>query len=90
MDLFLNRNLKPPYENRVLAILEDTAGFKNSHFEINQLWKHNHPILPNNRDMAVKRFQDLENRFCENSKYFQMYKKQIDDYIKLWGAKTTI
>ena len=33
--------------------------------------------------MAVKRFQDLENRFCENSKYFQMYKKQIDDYIKL-------
>ena len=40
--------------------------------------------------MAVKRYQVLENRFCKDSKYFQMYKKQIDDYIKLGGAKTTI
>ena len=90
MELFLNRNLKPTYENRVLAILENTAGCKNGHFETNQLWKHNHPILPNNCDMAVKRYQVLENRFCKDSKYFQMYKKQIDDYIKLGGAKTTI
>ena len=37
--------------------------------------------------MAVKRFKVLENRCSKNLEYFQMYKKQIDDYIKLGHAK---
>ena len=37
--------------------------------------------------MAVKHFKVLENRFCKNLEYFQMYKKQINDYIKLGHAK---
>ena len=37
--------------------------------------------------MVVKRFKVLENRFRKNPEFFQMYKKQIDDYIKLGHAK---
>ena len=37
--------------------------------------------------MAVKRFKVLENRLRKSLKYFQMYKKQIEDYIKLGHAK---
>ena len=37
--------------------------------------------------MAVKCFKVLENRFHKNPEYFQIYKKQIDDYIKLGHTK---
>ena len=63
-------------ENRALTILENTTTFKNVHFETGLLWKDDHLILPNNRDMAVKRFKALENRFRKNLEYFQMYKNQ--------------
>ena len=79
--------LLTPDENRALTILENTTAVKNGHFETGLLWKDNHTILPNNRDMAVKRFKVLENRFRKNLEYFQMYKKQINDYIKLGHAK---
>ena len=79
--------LLTPDENRALTILENTTTFKNGHFEIRLLWKDDHPIIPHNRDMVVKRFKVLENRFRKNPEFFQMYKKQIDDYIKLGHAK---
>ena len=63
-------------ENRALTILENTTTFKNVHFETGLLWKDDHLILPNNRDMAVKRFKALENRFRKNLEYFQMYKNR--------------
>ena len=37
--------------------------------------------------MAVKHFKVVENQFRKNPEYFQMYKKQIDDYIKLGHGK---
>ena len=46
-------------ENRAVTILENTTTFKNVHFETGLLWKDDHLILPNNRDMAVKRFKAL-------------------------------
>ena len=67
--------------------MENSTAFKNGHFETGLLWKDDHPSLLNNRDMAVKCFKVLENRFRRNLEYFQMYKKQIDDYIKLGHAK---
>ena len=79
--------LLTPNEKRSLTILENTTTFKKDHFETGLLWKDDHPILPNNHGMAVKRFKVLENRFRKNLEYFQMHKKKIDDYIKLGHAK---
>ena len=74
-------------KNRALTILENTTTFTNVHFETGLLWKDDSLILPNNCDVVVKCFKVLENRFRKNLEYFQIYKKQIDDYIKLGHAK---
>ena len=37
--------------------------------------------------MAIKHFKVVENQFRKNPEYFQMYKKQIHDYIKLGHGK---
>ena len=50
------------------------------------MWIVDHPILPNNCDMTIKHFKVLENSFCKNPEYFQLYEKLIDD-IKLGHAK---
>ena len=53
--------LLTPNENRTLAIFENTTDFKNSHFETGILQTDDHPILPNNGDVAVKKNKNKTN-----------------------------
>ena len=48
--------LLPPYDQRVLEILENADKFKNSHFKVGLLWKDELPRLPNNGDLTVTHF----------------------------------
>ena len=63
-------------ENRPLTNLENSTAFKNGHFETGLLWKDDHPSLLNNRDMAVKCFKVLENRFRRNLEFFKCIKNK--------------
>ena len=76
-----------PDEIKANEILESNSSFVNGHYEVGLLWKETEPILPNNRNIAVKRLKNLEERFCKNPEYYQMYKTQMDDYINLGYAR---
>ena len=66
--------------------MKTTTALKTCYFETGLLWIDDHPILPHNCDMIIKHFKVLENLFCKNPEYLQMYEKQIDD-IKLGHTK---
>ena len=79
--------LLPPYDQRALEILENTAKFKNGHFEVGLLWKDELPRLPNNRYLAVTRFKSLEKKFRKNRVFHELYKTLIKEYLELGHAK---
>ena len=82
----LDPNLLSPTEQQVLQILENNTILKNGHFETPLLWRSESPKLPNNRTLAKKRFQSLENKFAKNSEFAELYRKQINEYIDLGHA----
>ena len=82
----LGPNLLSPTEKQALQILENNTILKNGHFETPLLWKSESPKLPNNRTLAKKRFQSLENKFAKNPEFAELYRKQINEYIDLGHA----
>ena len=42
--------------------------------------------LPNNQNLAEKRFQSLENKFAKNPEFAELYRKHINEYIDLGHA----
>ena len=79
-------NLLSPTKQQALQILENNTILKNGHFETPLLWKSESPKLPNNRTLAKKRFQSLENKFAKNPEFAELYRKQINQYIDLGHA----
>ena len=54
------------------------------------LQKRQSPKLPNNRTLAEKRFQSLQNKFAKNSEFAELYRKQINEYTELvYAVKLT-
>ena len=82
----LDPNLLSRTEQQVLQILENNTILKNGHFETPLLWRSESPKLPNNRTLAKKRFQSLENKFAKNTEFAELYRKQINEYIDLGHA----
>ena len=82
----MDPNFLSPTEQQDLQILENNAILKNGHFETPILWKSESLKLPNNRALAKKRFQSLENKFAKNPEFSEVYRKQINEYIDLGHA----
>ena len=72
----------PSSEDETLHILEKGSIFKRCHFEVPLLWKEKIPVLPNNREMALKHFYSLEKKFAKISGSKTLYQKQIHEYIE--------
>ena len=82
----MDPNLLSPTEEQALQILENNTILKNGHFETPLLWKSEFPKLPNNRNLAKKWFQSLENKFAKNPELTELYRIQINEYIDLGHA----
>ena len=81
------QNLLPSSEDKTLHILEKGSIFNRCHFEVPLLWKEKIPVLPNNREMALKHFYSLEKKFAKISGSKTLYQKQIHEYIENGHAK---
>ena len=71
----LDANLLSPTEQQAIQIFEKNTILKNGHFGIPLQWKSESPKLPNNRTLAKKRFQSLENKFEKNPEFAELYRK---------------
>ena len=69
-------------DQRNLAILDKETEFKNGHYVVPKLWKHN-VSLPESEKMANKRLNQLCRKFQSSPEFFQMYSKNITEYLEL-------
>lgn len=72
-----------------LGIIEDTTSFKQGHYEVGLLWRHNNTRLPNNRLMAEKRLESLKRRLInpENREMATKYRDVIKEYVEKGYAR---
>ena len=54
----------------------------NGHYEIGMLWKVDNPQIPNNRDVALKRYQYLKTRLKRDENLNKKYQSKIEDTSK--------
>ena len=73
----------PSYEDRrALEIMKASMRKEDDgSYVIRQPWRQLPPKLPNNRGVALKRFEHLDRRFHNDPNYFDEYKTAIEEYV---------
>ena len=74
-------------EKRALTILEKTTRKVNGHYEIGLLWKSDDVVLSNNKTLAVKRLQNLENKLQKQPQLAIKYAETLSNYISKGHAR---
>jgi len=70
-------------EQRALDILESTFKNLGGKCQVGFPWATDNPYFPNNRDVALRAFEQLERRFERDPEYAKMFDVQIQEYISL-------
>ena len=63
-------------------MMEGSTRVVNGHYEIGMLWKVDNPQLPNNRDVALKRYQHLKTRLKRDEDLNKKYQSEIEEYVE--------
>ena len=63
-------------------MMEGSTRVVNGHYEISMLWKVDNPQLPNNRDVALKRYQHLKTRLKRDEDLNKKYQSKIEEYVE--------
>ncbi|XP_059353479.1 uncharacterized protein LOC132088564 [Daphnia carinata] len=83
----LSQTILAPDEMKALRILENTVRHTGERYEVGLRLRHQDLQLPNNREVAARRFQALEKRFQRDPQYASSYSRVIEEYISLGHAK---
>ena len=67
-------------DRQVYSLFKSLVKFVNGHFELPLPWRHDNQILPNNKEMALKRLKPLEKRFIHDN-FRAQYSEQIESMI---------
>ena len=70
-----------------LAIMENSVGLKNGHYEIALPWREAAPQLPNNRPLAEHRLKLLRRRLLKNPDLQSKYSSFMDDLLRNGHAR---
>ena len=62
-------------------ILENTSEFIKGKYQVGLLWKKDNPVLPYNRNLALKRLENLEKKFSKDQLLVKRYSETINSYI---------
>ena len=69
-------------DKKAEKMMDRSARVTDGHYEIGMLWKVQNTQLPNNREVALKRFQYLKTRLKKDKDLNEKYKAKIQEYIK--------
>jgi hypothetical protein len=72
---------------RAMDTLQKGTQFLDGHFTVPMLWKNSNVNLPDDRQMAEKRFQSLKKRAAADSDYKLKYSETMQGYIHKGYAK---
>ena len=68
-------------DRRVYSLFKSLVKFVDGHFELPLPRRHDDQILPNNKEMALKRLKPLEKRFIRDKNFKAQYSEQIQSMI---------
>jgi hypothetical protein len=69
-------------DKKAEKMMEESAVIVDGHYEIGMLWKTEDSQLPNNRDVALKRFRHLHNRLQKDKELHTKYQTKIEEYVE--------
>lgn len=69
-------------DKRALALMENTIKFNGERYEMPLLWKDKSAILPESKNMALKRLHCLERKLDKNPEMAAQYCDKIDEYLQ--------
>ena len=69
-------------EKQALEKVKGSLKFKNERYELAMPWKQNHPDLPNNYSMALKRLHGTARRLLKNPEAGEAYSEIIKKYLE--------
>ncbi|XP_053692357.1 uncharacterized protein LOC128740817 [Sabethes cyaneus] len=74
-------------DQRALSLLQSRTTFKGSRYETGLLWRHDNIRLPNNKDMALRRFHCLEKRLQKDPELAKTLQEKMSDYLSKGYAR---
>lgn len=69
-------------DRRARTMMEDSITLENGHYKLGLPWRDRDIILPNNKPMALKRFEHLKRKLQKNEELYALYKSTMEGYIK--------
>ena len=82
----MNGPLLSTEDRRAMAMLNQSIQHLGDRYEVGLTWKDPAVILPDNRQLALRRLLTLESRFKKDPAYAEGYAKVINEYIALGHA----
>ena len=74
-------------DRRALAQMEASVKIVNGHYQLGLPWRKKSVRLPNSREFAMKRLNNLKKRFQRDPHLFEKYKETIDCYVSSGYAR---
>lgn len=71
-----------PLEKIARKKVEESLTYNGARYEVAVPWKHERPNLPNNREIAERRLQQVEKKLKLDRHLANVYQGVIDDYLK--------
>jgi hypothetical protein len=69
-------------DKKAEKMMEESAVIVDGHYDIGMLWKTEDSQLPNNRDVALKRFRHLQNPLKKDKELHTKYQTKIEEYVE--------
>ena len=74
-------------EREEAKVIEDSCVLKNNQWTIPYPWKKDPKLLPDNKNVAIKRLESTERRLKQNQEHASAYCKQMDEMQELEFAR---
>ncbi|XP_030584685.1 uncharacterized protein LOC115779925 [Archocentrus centrarchus] len=71
-----------PDEDNALQMFGKTTQFKDGRYEVELPWRHENPELPDNYQIAKKRFEGLKRKLRADVIFYKRYSEVIEDYLQ--------
>lgn len=73
-------------DKKALRILKTTIRHTGERYEVALMLRNENPMLPNNREVALRHFFALERRFKKDPAFAESYSRVVNEYISLGHA----
>jgi hypothetical protein len=86
-DVYVEQPVLSEDDLRGKRILETSIVDIGKRYQVSLMWKNDNVVLPNNRQVALKRLYALEKRFARDADFAKKYDAVVQEYVNLGHAR---